>query len=454
MKTCALILAAGKGTRMHSAKPKVLQSLLGESMLDLVHDNLSAHFAEDDIWTVVGFGAERIEKIMPNAHLIKQNEQLGTGHALATALPSLKEKGYTHVLVINGDAPLISEEILGKFIEEGRAHDLTFATILVDNVGSYGRVVRKDGALVGVIEAKNYDEALYGRPSGEINAGLYVFSLQMAEELLPKIERNPVSGEYYITDLVSLALEAKKSVLGLNLGHDSRLLGVNSPLELEQMEEWLRAQIVQTLLEKGVLIHAKESVRISPRAQIEAGCEIYGPCEIYGKSVVRKGACIESHCVILESEIGTDSRVRSFSHLEGALLAERCIVGPFARLRSGAVLEDDAHVGNYVELKKARLGRGSKANHLSYLGDAEIGASVNIGAGTITCNYDGKKKHPTSIGEHAFIGSNTALVAPVSVGKNALVGAGSTITHDVPDNTLAVTRPKQRNLPRRLVEEK
>ena len=241
----------------------------------------------------------------------------------------------------------------------------------------------------------------------------------------------------------------KYDVQGVRCGRDDGLMGVNSPLELERMEETLRERRVHDLLAAGVIIHAAGSVRVGPLAHVEAGVEITGPCEIYGRSRILRGASIASHCVLRDSVVSSGARVHSFSHLEGAEVGEGALVGPYARLRPGAVLEAQSHVGNFVELKKTRLGQGAKANHLSYLGDAEIGAGSNIGAGTITCNYDGKNKHLTQIGRRAFIGSNTALVAPVSVGDEALVGAGSVITRDVPAGELGIAREKQKNLPRR-----
>ena len=237
--------------------------------------------------------------------------------------------------------------------------------------------------------------------------------------------------------------------MGVQCGNDTSLLGINSPLELSRCEEILRQRVNTALLTAGVMLHAPESVRISPLASVEPGVEITGPCEIYGKSVIHSGASIASHCVIRESVVAAGAEIRSFCHLERADVGPDTQVGPYARLRPGAVLEADSHVGNFVELKKARLGRGAKANHLTYLGDADIGAGSNIGAGTFTCNYDGKNKFQTRIGERAFIGSNTALVAPVRVGADTLIGAGSVITKDVPDGEMGIARGRQKNLPRR-----
>ena len=449
-KRAALILAAGKGTRMHSDKPKVLQKILGSPMLACVYQALQPVFGSD-ILTLVGHRADLVKASFPDQRFVLQSEQLGTGHALACALPVLREQGYSHVMVVNGDVPLLTENLLSRFLDEARGSELAFASVKLADAGAYGRVVRKDGQ-IAIVEAKDYDERLYGQPTGEINVGLYWLSLELAEKLLPRLRPSAKSGEYYITDLVALALEAGARVSAIVLDSDQRLLGVNSPKELSAMEEFLRQEIVQQLLAKGVICHAPDLVRVGPLAEVEAGSELTGPCEIYGKSHIASGAEIASHCFIEDSSLARGARIHSFSHLSGAQVGEGALVGPYARLRPGAVLEEDSHVGNFVELKKARLGRGAKANHLSYLGDASIGQGTNIGAGTITCNYDGKNKHRTEIGEQAFIGSNTALVAPVSVGAGALVGAGSTITHDVPANNLSVARAKQKNYAQRLVK--
>lgn len=446
----ALILAAGKGTRMHSDKPKVLQTLLGEPMLRFVADALRPLF-RDAVWTVIGHRADMVRAAFGDEglHFVVQEEQLGTGHALMQALPALEDAGCTHVLVVNGDTPLLGARLPEMFLRESEQADLSFATITLQDPAAYGRVVRHHGRVVAVVEAKDYDEDLYGPEPKEVNAGLYCLNLAMVRQLLPHLTNANKSGEYYITDLIGLAVENQYTVRGVECGDDPNLFGVNSPVELSRSEALLGLQQVQNLLQSGVILHAAELIRVSPRAHIEPGAELYGPCEIYGCSRVARGACIESHCVLRDAVVAEGAVIRSFSHLEKAEVGPGALVGPYARLRPGAVLEARAHAGNFVELKKARLGQGAKANHLSYIGDAEVGEGTNIGAGTITCNYDGTNKHKTVIGPRAFIGSNTALVAPVSVGEQALVGAGSVITKNVPDNTLAVARGRQTNLARK-----
>lgn len=452
----ALILAAGKGTRMHSSRPKVLQTLLGDPMLRHVHRALRPLFGRR-VFAVIGHGAAAVEKEFKEDGLqfILQEEQLGTGHAVSISLPALLRSGAAELLVVNGDTPLISTSSVERFIAHCAAEksDLAFISLTLKDPASFGRVLRKEGrkngAVQAIIEAKDYNAALHGPEPGEINAGIYHLKLDKLSPLFQSIINENKSGEYYLTDLVALAVSAGFKVTAFDAGDNPELLGINSPLELESAEELLRERVIRGLLTSGVIIHGAQGVRVSPLSSIEPGAEIFGPCEVRGNSLLKRGCKVGPYCYIKDSEVGSGSEVREFSHLEGAEVGRDCVVGPYARLRPGAELEEGSHVGNFVELKKTRLGKGAKANHLSYLGDSEIGAGSNIGAGTITCNYDGKNKFKTIIGENAFIGSNSALVAPIKIGDNALVAAGSTLTKDVPDGSLAVARQRQINKERK-----
>ncbi len=448
----AVVLAAGKGTRMHSARPKVLMELLGEPMLAYVLDSLELLFGEN-ITVVVGHEADEVCARFAgrSCTFVHQVEQQGTGHALQVAWDSLVDSGIEKLLVINGDTPLVTSEDIASFVERGRNANLAFLTVSLREPGAFGRVVRQEGRVHAIIEAKEYDHEVYGPATGEINAGLYCMDMRAVQPLLGKLTDKNAGGEYYITDLVGHGLEAGLLVEGVPAaaartsgdGDVLRLLGINSPRELVRAERHLCDAIVGAALDAGALMRSPDQLRIGPQVVIEPGAEIVGPCEIYGRSVIESGARIESSCVITDSRIETGAVVHSFSHLHGAQVGPHCNVGPYARLRPGTVLREKAKVGNFVEVKKATLGPGAKASHLTYLGDAEIGADVNIGAGTITCNYDGKRKHVTTIEHDVFIGSNTALVAPVKVGAYALVAAGSVITQDVPENGLAVARSRQ-----------
>lgn len=450
--TAAVILAAGKGTRMHSPTPKVLQRILEEPMLRYVYDALGSLCGER-VFTVVGHGAEAVAKAFPSRAdgFVLQREQLGTGHALGSAWPGVLDSGVEYVLVINGDTPLLRPEALTGLLDESFTHkaDLAFITLTLEDPGAFGRVLRKDGQVRAIVEAKDFDPGLHGPDPREINAGIYCLKTASVAPLLPLLGCNNKSGEYYITDLIGLAVERNLRVLGLNMGDDPDLMGINTPLELVRAEERMRERIVAAHQNARVIIRAADSVRIGPDVSIAPGAEITGPCELYGRTRLEAGSRVESHCRLTDATVGQDAALRSFCHAERAEIGPGCTVGPYARMRPGAVLEDGAHIGNFVEMKNARLGKGAKAGHLTYLGDTQIGAGANIGAGTITCNYDGKKKHVTYIGEGAFIGSNTALVAPVSVGSRALIGAGSVITKDVPDDHLGITRPPQREVKRK-----
>ncbi len=442
----ALVLAAGKGTRMHSDQPKVLRTLLGEPMLGYVLDGLVPLF-DERVHIVIGHGADQVRKAFPayEGRFVLQEQQLGTGHALQCAWEALKGAGYSHVLVMNGDVPLAAGEDLRAFVDQalGMGADVAFLSIQLDNPGAYGRVARDASGAVSIVEAKDYDEALYGPATGEINAGIYLLRMAAVEPVLFGLNNTNKSGEFYITDLAGLAGARGGLVAALNRGRDEALLGINNPRELVLAEESLRKKIIDKWFDKGVLIRASESVRIGPRVHLEPGAEVSGPCDILGSTLIGAGALLEPHVWIKDSALAAGAVVHAFSHLESAKVGPDCHAGPFARLRPGAVLQDGARVGNFVEMKKAVLGPGAKAGHLAYLGDATVGAGANIGAGTITCNYDGKNKFNTTIGAGAFIGSNSALVAPVTIGSGALVGAGSVITKNVPDDALAFGRSRQ-----------
>ena len=451
-KTAALVLAAGKGTRMRSDRPKVLHTLLGEPMLWYVFKALEIAPSED-VLVVIGHEADRVRAAFPDfgGTWVEQAEQRGTGHALQVAWDAVAARGADACLVVNGDTPLIPAEALAMLDEtcRGQGVDLAFLSVRLPDPGAFGRVVRAgDGTVAAIVEAKDYDPGAHGPLTGEVNAGIYWLRLETVAPLLNKLSDDNAGGEFYITDLVGLAVQAGLKVVA-EAREEEYLLGVNSPAELAWAEELVRANINAAWMERGVTMHRPSLVTVGPRSRLGPGVELAGPCEIYGESRVESGALLESNLWMLDSVVRAGARVRPYCHIEGADVGPDCVVGPFARLRPGAVMEEGSRVGNFVEMKKARLGKGAKANHLSYLGDAEVGAGSNIGAGTITCNYDGKNKHATVLGENVFVGSNTALVAPVTVGEGALIGAGSVITKDVEPHMLAVARAPQKQVRRR-----
>ena len=451
-RTGAVVLAAGKGTRMACDTPKVLVPMLEEPLLRYVYDSLDP-LGFDRIWTVVGYGADAVRTAFPGREdgFVLQEEQRGTGHALMAAWKAVLATALDYVLVINGDTPLAPSDALAEFVSGSvlQGADIAFLTLTPRDPGALGRVLREDGAVKAIVEAKDYDEALHGPDPGEINAGIYCLKTQAVTDLLPLLRDDNKSGELYITDLVGLGVERGLSVVGLSHGDDPTLLGINTPAELVRSEELVRERIVGAHLAAGAFVRNPSAVRIGPGVAIAPGADITGPCELYGTTRIGPCARVESHCRIVDSEVAQGGLVRAFSHLEGAFVGPGAQAGPYARLRTGAALEEGAKAGNFVEVKKSVLHKGAKVNHLAYIGDADVGAGANVGAGTITCNYDGVNKHATRIGEKAFIGSNSALVAPVSIGDGALVGAGSVITRDVPDGHLALTRAPQKDMPRR-----
>ncbi len=449
----ALILAAGKGTRMASPKPKVLQELLGEPMLWYVWQTVAELLPLEKVCVLSGYRTAEVQSIFApgQARHVVQDKQLGTGHALLCALPQLLETGASYCLVLNGDAPLISSKSLNHFLEQvlEQDPDLAFMSIELDDPRGYGRVKRgPDSELLGIVEDRDLVDTGEEQIK-EVNAGVYLVNLQSMQDCLQSLDNNNKQGEYYITQLVDLGLKRDRKVLAVSAGKNPEFLGVNNPAELIHCEEILRRRIVQELLSAGTIIRNPEQVRIGPRCQVEPGAEITGPAEVYGASIVASQSKLESHVWIKDCQIRERASIRSFSHLEQAQIGEDCQVGPYSRLRPGVFLRPRAKAGNFVEIKKSELGEDCKVNHLAYVGDAIVGAGSNIGAGSITCNYDGRQKHQTVIAENVFVGSNTSMVAPLYIGKNALIGAGSTVTKDIPEDALAVARSKQKNLKRK-----
>ncbi len=450
---CALVLAAGKGTRMKSEEPKVLHEIMGEPLLWYVFRALTSLFSEDSIFYVLGYKREMVEAALSfvKDRVIYQEKQLGTGDAFKCAYPFLKRQGFRWCLVVNGDVPFLEMEGIERLIERTLRENtpLSFLSITLEDPQGYGRVVRDEsGMVLKVVEDKDIvdDEE---RLIKEVNAGVYVINLEVVGPYLERLRNNNAQGEYYLPDLISLMLEDERDVLAVNIEEGNAFLGVNTPRELIECEEILRERLVESFLDSGVILYNPSQVRIGPRVSIEGGCRLYGPVELYGECVLEKGVVVDSHVWMRDVIIQRDAHIFGFSHLEGARIGEQCSIGPFARLRPGSVIDENARVGNFVEIKKSHLGRGVKASHLSYLGDSEIGENTNIGAGTITCNYDGKAKHQTKIGKGVFVGSNTSLVAPITIGDRSIIGAGSTITKDIPEDMLSVARARQKNLMKR-----
>jgi bifunctional UDP-N-acetylglucosamine pyrophosphorylase/glucosamine-1-phosphate N-acetyltransferase len=446
-----LILAAGKGTRMRNDRAKVLQTVLGEPMLWYVYETAGSLLDRSLIWTVVGHQSEAVQSAFPHMsdRFLLQSEQLGTGHALQIAYNPLRDSGRSWCLVINGDAPLLKPRSLRKLVDETVSGDVDFGfmTVELEDPTGYGRILRdRAGHPQRIVEEKDLGSEDAERSTGEVNAGVYCLRLERIKPYLDRLTNDNRQGEYYITQLIDLLVRDGAGVAAVRGGSDPNFLGINSPKELVYAERILQQQIVQQHLENGVIVRNPDQASIGPRVSIEPGTDLTGPLEIRGRTEIGSGSSLHSHVWIRDCQLGTECVVKPFSHLEESSIGSGCEIGPYARLRPGTEMREKSRVGNFVEVKKSLLDEGCKVNHLSYIGDAEIGRQSNVGAGTITCNYDGRKKHRTAIGESAFIGSNTALVAPVRIGRGSIVGAGSTVTKDVPDFMLAVARGKQRNI--------
>lgn len=443
MSLGVVILAAGKGTRMRSALPKVLHRLSGLPMVAHVVTAARA-LAPASITLVYGHGGDAVKNVLNEAglHWAEQAQQLGTGHAVMQALPQLRED---KVLILYGDVPLIQPETLRRCLAEVNDRSLCLITLGMEDPTGYGRILRDDaGNILRIVEQK--DASMEELCITEVNTGIMACPHQLLETVLPQLSNSNAQGEYYLTDVVSLAVEQGFHVNSIQPSHAWEVDGVNDRVQLARLERIHQRQLAERLMRDGVSL--RDPARLDVRGQVETGQDVSIDVNVVleGKVVLGEGVQIGPNCVIRNAVIGAGSVVAANSLIEDAVVGAGCKVGPFARLRPETVLGEGVHVGNFVEIKKCHIGTHSKVNHLSYLGDAEVGADVNVGAGTITCNYDGVNKWKTEIGDRAFIGSNSALVAPISIGKGATIGAGSTVTQQVADGQLAVGRSKQRNI--------
>ena len=441
MNIHTIILAGGKGTRMLSQKAKVLQVLGGRTMLD--HVMTTANKVTDKISIVVGFDKEGVEEeireIGINANIYLQKEQIGTADAVKVALNDINEN--EKILILYGDVPLIKEETLKKLCDQ--ESDLSILTTNLENPTGYGRTLKdKENNVLGIIEEKDAD--LEQKKIKEIFTGILVAKGGILKKHIPEIDDNNSAKEYYLTDLIGIAYKNGFKINTLSSSNEETS-GANNRSEQEELEKTLRIMKSEDLLTNGATLLDKSRVDVRGEVKIGADCVIDINVIFEGHVELGDNVEIGANTILCDTKIGDDTKILPFSHIVASEIGAKCSIGPYARLREGSVIMDGARIGNFVETKKTRLGRDSKANHFTYLGDAEVGNEVNIGAGTITCNYDGKDKHKTNIGDNSFVGTNSSLVAPVTVGKNAYVGAGSTITKDIPDNALGVGRGKQKN---------
>ena len=438
-----VILAAGQGTRMRSALPKVLHPVAGKSMLGHVIDT-ARQLSPRKIHVVIGHGAELVRERLAadDVDFVLQAEQLGTGHAVAQALPHIEAD---KVLILYGDVPLTQVETLSRLLAQASDSQLGLLTVNLADPTGYGRIIRDEAGIVqAIVEHKDASEAQ--RTIREGNTGILAVPGKRLGDWLGRLSNSNAQGEYYLTDVIAMAVADGLVVATETAQEEMEVLGANDRIQLAQLERYYQQRAARRLMTQGVTL--LDPARFDLRGEVTVGRDVQIDINVIleGKVVIEDGVQIGANCVIKDSILRRGAIVKANSHLEGAELGEGADCGPFARLRPGAKLGAKAHVGNFVELKNAVLGEGAKAGHLSYLGDAEIGARTNIGAGTITCNYDGANKFKTVMGEDVFIGSNSSLVAPVTLGDGATTGAGSTVTQDVPANSLAVGRAKQRNI--------
>ena len=439
----AVILAAGKGTRMYSDLPKVLHCVAGKPMVKHVIDTATALGAEN-VHLIYGHGGELMRERLANEKVnwVFQNEQLGTAHAVQQAAPFFKDD--ENIVVLYGDAPLISVETLEKLIAAKPENGIALLTVNLANPTGYGRILRENGNVVAIVEQK--DANAEQLKIQEVNTGVMVSDGANFKKWLARVDNHNAQGEYYLTDLIALANQDGCQVMAVQAGDAIEVEGANNRLQLAALERYYQHKQAQHLLLAGVTL--LDPARFDLRGTLEHGKDVEIDTNVILEGNVRLGNRVKigAGCVLKNVTLGDDVEVKPYSVLEDAVIGEKAAIGPFSRLRPGTELAAQTHVGNFVEIKKSIIGKGSKVNHLTYIGDTEIGADCNIGAGVITCNYDGANKFKTLIGDNVFVGSDTQLVAPVIVEDGATIGAGSTITQNIAKDELVITRVPQRHI--------
>ncbi|MFK3978576.1 bifunctional UDP-N-acetylglucosamine diphosphorylase/glucosamine-1-phosphate N-acetyltransferase GlmU [Shewanella vesiculosa] len=443
MSLNVVILAAGKGTRMRSDLPKVLHPIAHKSMVQHVIDTANA-LGSDAIQLVYGYGADKLQTALGEQALnwVLQAEQLGTGHAVAQANPNINDNDT--VLILYGDVPLIQQSTLEALLAVRPVNGLAILTVNLPNPSGYGRIVREQGSVVGIVEQKDANAEQLAIT--EVNTGIMVVPGKQLKAWLNRLSNNNAQGEYYLTDIIAMAKADGVEISTSQPQSAIEVEGANNRVQLAQLERAYQARAAEKLMLDGA--NLRDPARIDIRGDVTVGMDVMIDVNVIfqGKVTLGNNVTIGAGAILIDCDIADNAEIKPYTIVEGAKLGQAASAGPFARLRPGAELKEDAHIGNFVEIKKSVLGKGSKAGHLAYLGDAHIGAGVNIGAGTITCNYDGANKFITTIEDGVFVGSDTQLVAPVTIGKNATLGAGSTITKDVAENELVITRVKQRHI--------
>ncbi len=435
-----IILAAGKGTRMNSAKPKVLQTLCDKTLLGHVLN--CAHQVCNKIHVVYGFGGTQVRQtIQDNAvNWVEQTEQLGTGHAVQQAMPHIDNDSIS--LVLYGDVPLIKQKTLEDLISQAQQSGISLLSVILNDPAGYGRIIR-DGndKIQAIVEQKDANDKqlnIY-----EVNTGFMAVNSELLKKYLNGLDPNNAQGELYLTDIISAAVSDGKTIASVITNNEYEVAGVNDKAQLAELERTFQQNQASKFMQQGLGL--KDPTRFDCRGLLSFGqdCEIDVNVVIEGKVTLGNNTVIAPNCIIKNSQIGNNVSILPNSVIEDAIIGNGASIGPFARIRPEANIGENAKIGNFVEVKKSTIGKGSKVSHLSYVGDTTMGSDVNIGAGVITCNYDGANKHQTTIEDGAFVGSDTQLIAPVTIGKNSTIGAGSTITKDTPENQLTLSRSKQ-----------
>ena len=443
MNLSVIILAAGAGTRMRSSKPKVLHRLAGIPMVEHVY-NTSKTLGAKQVQVVYGHGGDLLKQQCRHFDVewALQAEQLGTAHAVQQAGPNINDEDVA--LILYGDVPLTKAETLEALVNKVSANNVSLLTVELDDPAGYGRIVREDGKVISIVEHKDATEEI--KAINEVNTGILAVNASYLNKCLNKIDNDNVQGEYYLTDIIALAVNDGNEVITTQVEHSYEVEGVNDRKQLARLERIFQRGIADKLLTDGIGLADPD--RIDVRGELIVGSDSFIDvnCVFEGKVTLGEGVNIAPGCVIKNSTIASDCIIKPYTVIEDAMIERQAEVGPFSRIRPGTLLRENSRVGNFVEIKNTELGENSKAGHLSYLGDSEIGKDVNIGAGTITCNYDGANKFKTVIKEGAFIGSDTQLVAPVTVGKYATIAAGTTVTKDTDDDTLTLSRSAQKSI--------
>ena len=440
MALSVIILAAGQGTRMRSDLPKVLQPLAGRPLLEHVLATAS-DIGAADVCVVFGHGGDTVPAAIGDGSLrwALQAEQLGTGHAVQQAMPGTPDEN--QVLILFGDVPLLTVTTLSRLLEQTGQDDVAILSVELDDPTGYGRILRDGDEVTGIVEQKDASETELA--VSEINTGVMVSPGGKLRAWLDGLGNDNAQGEYYLTDVVAMAVAEGVSVKGIKANNWTEVMGINDKKQLAEAERALQARLVDELMVQGVGF--ADPARVDIRGKLICGKDVFIDVNAVfeGDVTLGDGTTVESNNLIRDSQLGSNTVIHSNCHIEGATTGDSCEIGPFARLRPGAELANNVKVGNFVEVKKSTIADGSKVNHLTYIGDAEVGTGVNVGAGTITCNYDGANKHKTKIGNDVFIGSGVNLVAPLEIGDGATIGAGSTITKPAPDGQLTLERSKQ-----------